>query len=362
MGITSIHPQHNYNFKEENKMAQEWYVGEVRDVAKRAEKLGRYGLYNFSPAILSVAITGGMHTKKTNPNLPESIDEQVQQVYDAYNAGAVLVHIHTRDPENPSQMSMDPNTYMEINARIREKCPDIIVNNTFVGARMFFKDKPAASVWQVSAPAMPEVASLDLCRLTYDQCFIFAQTWPDTIENLKLLKKYGAKPELELFDLGDIDYLNKMVKAGLVEEPYWIQLILNGNGAVPCLETIQYAEKMLPANSLLSILGIGAVQTPLAAASLIMGHHVRTGMEDNVYYGKGELASSNAQLVERIVRIARDLGRPLATPAQAREMMGLGEPRAYTFQGRTYDGKIEKLADMVAENSTYEEMKERGAI
>ena len=76
-------------------MAQEWQVGEVRDVAKRAEKLGRYGLYNFSPAILSVAITGGMHTKKANPNLPESIDEQVQQVYDAYNAGAVLVHIHT---------------------------------------------------------------------------------------------------------------------------------------------------------------------------------------------------------------------------------------------------------------------------
>ena len=343
-------------------MAQEWYLGEVRDVLKRAEKLGKYGLYDFPPAVLSVAITGGMHTKKANPNLPELIDEQVQQVYDAYNAGAVLVHIHTRDPENPAQMSMDPNTYIEINARIREKCPDIIINNTFVGARMFFKEKAAAPVWQVSAPAMPEVASLDLCRLTYDQCFIFAQTWPDTVDNLKLLDQYGAKPELELFDLGDIQYLQKMVKAGLVKAPYWIQLIMNGNGVTPCLESIQYAEKMLPEDSMLSILGIGGVQTPMAAAALIMGHHVRTGMEDNVYYAKGELAASNAQLVERIVRIARDLGRPLATPAQAREMMGLGAPRAYTFNGKVYDGQVNKLTDMVAENSTYEDMKKRGAI
>ena len=343
-------------------MAQEWYLGEVRDVAKRAEKISKYGLYNLPPAVLSVAITGGMHTKKANPNLPELIDEQVQQVYDAYNAGAVLVHIHTRDPENPSKMSMDPNTYMEINARIREKCPDIIINNTFVGARMFFKDKPAAPVWQVSAPAMPEVASVDLCRLTYDDCFVFAQTWPDTVENLELLEKYGAKPELELFDLGDIKYLNKMLKAGLLKEPHWIQLIMNGNGVTPCLESIQYAEKMLPEQSLLSILGIGAVQTPLAAAALIMGHHVRTGMEDNVYYAKGELATSNAQLVERIVRIANDLGRPLATPAQAREMMGLGAPRADTYNGKVYTGEVHQINEMVAENSTYEEMKARGAI
>ena len=343
-------------------MTKEWYLGEIRETVKKAEKMSKYGLYNFPPAILSCAITGGMHTKKANPNLPESIDEQVQQVYDAYNAGAVLVHIHTRDPQDPTQMSMDPNTYMEINARVREKCPDIIVNNTFVGARMFFKDKPAAPVWQVSAPAMPEVASLDVCRLTYDDCFVFAQTWPDALDNLELLGKYGAKPELECFDLGDIKFINKLLAAGKIAGPHWIQLILNGAGITPCLESIQYAERMLPEDSLLSILGIGAVQTPMAAAALVMGHHVRTGLEDNVYYAKGELATSNAQLVERIVRVAHDLGRPLATPAQAREMMGLGAPRAYTFDGKTYTGEVHKLTEMVAENSTYEEMKGRGAI
>ena len=343
-------------------MAKEWYLGEVRDTAKKAERLAKYGLYNFPPAILSCAITGGMHTKKANPNLPESIDEQVQQVYDAYNAGAVLVHIHTRDPQNPAQMSMDPNTYMEINARVREKCPDIIINNTFVGARMFFQDKPAAPGWQVSAPAAPEVASLDVCRLIYDGSFVFTQTWPDALDNLKLLEQYGCKPELELFDLGDMAFVNRLLAAGLIKGPHWVQLIMNGKGVTPCVESIQYAERLLPEDALLSILGIGPVQTPMAAAALIMGHHIRTGLEDNVYYAKGELATSNAQLVERIVRITRDLGRPLATPAQAREMMGLGAPRSYSFNGKTYKGAVNKLTDMVAEHSTYEEMKARGAL
>ena len=346
-------------------MAKEWYLGEVRDTVKRAEKMSKYGLYGMPPAILSCAITGGMHTKSVNPNLPEMIDEQVQQVYDAYNAGAVLVHIHTRDPKDPSQMSMDPNTYMEINARVREKCPDIIVNNTFVGARMFFKEKEAAPVWQVSAPAMPEVASLDMCRLTYpgmDQAFVFAQTWPDALDNLELLEKYGCKPEIECFDLGDVKFINHLMRAGKLKSPHWIQMIFNGNGITPCMESLMYAERILPEDCLMGVLGIGAVQTPLAAAALILGHHVRTGMEDNVYYAKGELATSNAQLVERTVRVARDLGRPLATPAQAREMMGLGAPRAYTYDGKTYTGEVHKLGDMVAEHSTFDEMRAKGAM
>ena len=312
-------------------MSKEWYVGEVRDTVKRAEKMSKYGLYNFPPAVLSVAITGGMHDKKANPNLPESIDEQVQQVYDAYNAGAVLVHVHARRRDALSEMSFDSNDYLEINARIREKCPDIIINNTFVGARMFYADKPSDPVWQVSAAARPEVASLDICRNLYDFMgnVVFAQTMPDCIENIKLLDQYGAKPEIECFDLGDISFLNDMIRKGLLKDPYWVQMIFNGAGITPCLETLQLAERLLPAKTLLSVLGIGAVQTPMAAAAMLLGHHIRTGLEDNIYYKRGERAVSNAQLVERLVRMAHDMDRPLATPAQAREMMGLGEPRAY---------------------------------
>lgn len=312
-------------------MSKEWYVGEIRDTVKRAEKMSKYGLHGFTPAILSVAITGGMHSKNANPNLPESIDEQVQQVYDAYNAGAVMVHIHARRRDALSEMSFDTNDYKEINARVREKCPDIIINNTFVGARMFYKDKAADQLWQVSAPARPEVASLDICRNLYDFMpdIVYAQTLGDCRSNIEMLDKYGCKPEVECFDLGDIQFLNKMIQYGMLKAPYWVQMIFNSSGITPCLETLMMAEKLLPADAMMGIIGIGAVQTPLAAASMILGHHVRTGLEDNVYYSKGVLAESNAQLVERTVRIARDLGRPLATPAQAREMMGLGEPRQY---------------------------------
>ncbi|MGM9607127.1 MAG: 3-keto-5-aminohexanoate cleavage protein [Oscillospiraceae bacterium] len=314
-------------------MSKEWYVGEIRDTVKRAEKMSKYGLHGFTPAILSVAITGGMHSKNANPNLPESIDEQVQQVYDAYNAGAVMVHIHARRRDALSEMSFDTNDYMEINARVRKKCPDIIINNTFVGARMFYKDKAADQLWQVSAPARPEVASLDICRNLYDFMpdIVYAQTLGDCRSNIEMLDKYGCKPEVECFDLGDIQFLNKMIQYGMLKAPYWVQMIFNSSGITPCLETLMMAEKLLPADAMMGIIGIGAVQTPLAAASMILGHHVRTGLEDNVYYSKGVLAESNAQLVERTVRIARDLGRPLATPAQAREMMGLGEPRQYAL-------------------------------
>lgn len=314
-------------------MSKEWYVGEIRDTVKRAENMSRYGLHGFAPAILSVAITGGMHSKSANPNLPESIEEQVQQVYDAYNAGAVMVHIHARRRDALSEMSFDTGDYMEINARVREKCPDIIINNTFVGARMFYKDKAADRLWQVSAPARPEVASLDICRNLYDfipDC-VYAQTLGDCRSNIELLDQYGCKPEIECFDLGDIQFLDKMIRYGMLKPPYWVQMIFNSSGITPCLETLMLAEKLLPADAMMGIIGIGAVQTPLAAASMILGHHVRTGLEDNIYYSRGVLAESNAQLVERTVRIARDLGRPLATPAQAREMMGLGAPRQYAL-------------------------------
>lgn len=309
----------------------EWYLGEVRDTVRRAEKMSKYGLSAYPPAILSVAITGGMHTKAKCPVLPETIDEQVQAVYDAYNAGAVLVHIHARDQQDTSKMCMTSDPFIEVNRRVREKCPDIIINNTFVGARMFYADKPSDPVWQVSAAAKPEVASLDICRNLYDFMgnVVFAQTMPDCIENIKLLDKYGAKPEIECFDLGDISFLNDMISKGLLKDPYWVQMIFNGAGITPCLETLQLAERLLPEKTLLSVLGIGAVQTPMAAAAMILGHHIRTGLEDNIYYKRGERAVSNAQLVERLVRMANDMDRPLATPAQAREMMGLGEPRAY---------------------------------
>ena len=309
---------------------KEWYVGEIRKALTRPNLIGRYGLEAFPPAILSCAITGGFHGKSANPNLPVFIEEQVQQTVDAYNAGAVVVHIHTRDPQNPDQMDRTVESYREINARIRERCPDIIINNTYIGMRNYPVDGTASPPMSTSLKARPEVASLDVsAQLQLNS--IAAMNLSDLEAHLKAFDEYGIKPEMECFSLADLKNVQYAIAKGLLKPPYWIQIIYGGFGAQPSLESLQLAEKLVPDESLLSIIGIGAAQTAFLAYGLLMGHHVRVGLEDNVYYSKGVLAESNAQLVERAVRIARDLGRPLATPAQAREIMGLGAPREYTF-------------------------------
>ncbi|MDO5712905.1 MAG: 3-keto-5-aminohexanoate cleavage protein [Tissierellia bacterium] len=309
-------------------MKKEWYAGEIRQVFKRAKKIGLTGLSEFPPVIITCAITGGLHGKEKNPNLPLSMEEQVKATYDAYNAGASIVHIHTRNPKNLSQMSDDVETYKEINRRIREKCPEIIINNTFVGARSYWPNKATEPPMRISAEARPELASLDLIKGLFGER-VFAQTFSDATENLKILEKYGCKPELGIFDPGDFKILHQLVDHHLVQAPYWIQCVFNDLGAYSLLEYLGIYEKIIPEDSLLSVLGVGPAQTPICALSLLMGHHVRVGLEDNVYYHRGELAKSNAQLVERIVRIAHDLGRPIASPKEARTMMGLGSPREY---------------------------------
>lgn len=145
----------------------------------------------------------------------------------------------------------------------------------------------------------------------------------------KTMAENDIKPEFEMFDIADVKYVNRLVKEGIVQEPYWISMLFNGNGTIPTPDMMLAATRALPDKSLLNIIGIGAAQFPMLAMGIILGHHVRVGLEDNVFYAPHQLAESNAQMVERVVRLAKDLGRPVATPAQAREMMGLGAPRQY---------------------------------
>ena len=132
-------------------------------------------------------------------------------------------------------------------------------------------------------------------------------------------------------DFSFFKYLNNLLKESALDEPYWVQMLFGGSGTYPCPEMMMTAAKLLPEKSMLSIIALGACQSAMITLGIILGHHVRVGLEDNYYYGPHELAVSNAQFVERVVRIARELGRPIATPAQAREMMGLGEPRSYSW-------------------------------
>ena len=327
---------------------KEYLVGDVRDSVRYIEKMSRGGLSKLPPVIITCAITGGLHGKEANPNLPEAPEEQVREAYDAYNAGASMVHIHRRNPENPMQMSWKWEEFAEINTMVRAKCPDLIINNTCLGGRMLNEETGTIGDRMLaSIPAKPEVASLDIHCFCEDMPMkarkapLFGRDEdailkfhysisPDTAKYVaQLMDEQGIKPEFEMFDIADVKYLNRLAKDGTAKTPYWVSMLFNGNGTIPTPDMMLAATRALPDNSLLNVIGIGAAQFPMLAMAMILGHHVRVGLEDNVFYAPRELAQGNGQMVERVVRLARELGRPIATPEQARKMMGLGAPRAY---------------------------------
>lgn len=326
---------------------KDYLVGEYRDTIRYAEKILRGGMENFAPAIITCALTGSFQGKEVNPNLPETIDEQVQQAYDAYNAGAAMVHIHARRPDRPGEVSGDTELYREINRRIREKCPDIIINNTCMGGRMFDGAGVLGPPLRASLAARPEVASVDL-MLDYSKVLYRKRVPPlsgrdedelrqhgyvmqpeDAASMLEEMERRGIKPEYELFGLGGIKMLRRLLTLHQAEAPHWVSILFGGNGLYPTVTSMIEAAGQLPPDCMMNIIGIGAAQIPMITVGLVMGHHVRVGMEDNPFYSKGRPLKDNAEMVERAVKIARDIGRPVATPAQAREMMGLADPRSY---------------------------------
>jgi 3-keto-5-aminohexanoate cleavage enzyme len=328
---------------------ENYLVGEYRNTLDYVEKVYRGGMESFSSAIISCAITGSFQGKESNPNLPELVDEQVQQTYDAYNAGAAMIHVHARQPERPGEMSGDTGLYKEINRLIREKCPDIIINNTNMGGRMLTPEGKIGELMLASIPARPEVASIDLA---YDYSKVLHKKRPapltgrdkdeirqhfyviqpeDALETMETFVKYDVKPEYEIFDIIGIKMLRQIIKMkkGDLKSPYWVSLIFGGLGFMPSITSVIEISQLLPKDAMVNIIGVGAAQIPMITAGLLLGHNIRVGLEDNVYYSMGRLAKSNAEMVERAVRIANEIGRHIATPAQAREMMGLGKPRQY---------------------------------
>lgn len=319
------------------------------DINKYADIMNRGGLRKMPPLIISCAITGALQGKEANPNIPETLEEQVQSTYDAYNAGAAMVHIHRRDPKNTSIMSFDYHDYIDVNRAVREKCPDIIVNNTCVGAH---RCDSAAGVMGPpqfgSLGAHPEVASLDLSPCSAKMIQKARPGFPgreedkswnwqimispdEMVEAAQKMTDDGAKLEMEIFSLDSMKYVRHVLKnMPDLKAPHWVSLIVGGgNGTLPIPDNLIRAGQLLPDDCLLNIIGIGSCQNAMMAMAICMGYNIRVGLEDNVYYNRGELATSNAQLVERAVTIARLLGRPVATPQQAREILGLGAPRQY---------------------------------
>lgn len=329
------------------KELKNYLLGDYRDMMKRVEQALRYGAEKMPPLIITCAVTGGNQGAESCPGLPETLEDQVQSCYEAYNAGASMVHIHRRDPKRLAEVTDHWEDYYEVNHYVREKCPDLIINNTIIGCHNV--DMETGNIGKpldVALPARPEVGSVDIYATSgilplkprkppldvrekdYREYNFYmpAQTCTNIVNRMK---ENEIVPEWEIFDMGNLKLLNNMINTGVAEAPHWMQVAFGGSGIPPCPEKMIDATMTLPKDSLMSVLATGACQTMMATMAILLGHHVRVGLEDNIYYSAGELATSNAQMVERIVRIARELGREVATPAEARAMIGLGEPRQY---------------------------------
>ena len=296
------------------------------------------------PLIICVACNGGIQGKEANEFIPETAEEIAESVGGAYEAGAAMVHIHARDPEDLTKCARDPEPWREVLRKVRERCPDIIINATTGGGPNMTMEERASSL-----KAGPEVASLNLApdmsrfRLKerrpplpnprpaqeIDECVPF--TYGQIEQFASMMKERGIKPEMEIYHPGCAWVVQSLIEKGLVDKPYWIQTVMGyQTGSYPTVENVLHMLKDFPEGALWLCSAIGPYQLPLTTLATLMGGHVRVGLEDNVYFARGQKAVSNAQLVQRAVRIAHELNRPVATPAQAREILGLKpEPSRY---------------------------------
>ena len=280
--------------------------------------------------IITVAATGAATSKKQQPNLPVTPEEIANAVIESYYEGASIAHIHVRNPKT-GLPSNDLNLFREVIDRIQEKI-DIIVNlTTATGARIVL-EKLVTGEQVIKSPQKrceplvlkPEICSLDLGTMNFGDS-IFSTTIPQGEEMAKIILEAGVKPEVEIFDAGHIDIAMRLIDKGLIKKPSHFQLcmgVMGGISASP--KNLLHLVESLPPDSTWSVLGIGPAEFPMIGLAMLMGGHVRVGFEDNIYIRKAVLADSNAQLVKKAVEMALLLGREIATPKEAREILGLG--------------------------------------
>jgi uncharacterized protein (DUF849 family) len=283
--------------------------------------------------MISCAVTGSADTPGRNPAVPVTPQQIAQSAIDAAKAGAAIVHIHVRDPQT-TKPSMDKALYREVVERIRASGVDVLINlTTGPGARfMPGVDDPLAPgpATNLKPPAQrvahimelrPDICSLDMGSMNMGG-YVFINT-PSHLETMAVaIRNAGVIPELEVFEAGHLLLAKRMIETGHIKPPGMFQICLGiawGQPATP--EAMHYMRSMLPPASPWFAFGISLYQFPMVAQAVLLGGHVRVGLEDNIYLGKGELAPSNAALVEKAAKIIEILGDRVATPAEARKML-----------------------------------------
>ncbi len=267
--------------------------------------------------IISAALTGSWPTKAQNPAVPITEEEIATAAIDAWRAGAAIVHIHVRNEQG--KVTCDPARYAKVRDLIRAAGSDVVINMSTGGGAGQTTDEQRAEPIALA----PEIASFDCGSLNFGQT-VFVNS-PAFLDDLaRRMREHGVLPEIECFEPGHVANALRLIDEGKLSPPFWFQFVLGVRGGSPgTVKQLLHLLDMIPAGAHWSVCGIGRAQLPLGITAMAMGGHVRTGLEDNLHYHKGELASSNAQLVARLVRIAGEIGRPVASPAETRQILGL---------------------------------------
>lgn len=267
--------------------------------------------------MITVATTGAFPTKEHNPAVPLTPREIADDVYECWQAGATIAHLHMRDDQGKG--TMDKAKFIETVGRIREKC-DIILNLTTSGDLNATDETRMAHIIELK----PELASYDAGTMNWGHSTLFVNH-PAFLEKLgRTMIENGVRPEIEVFDAGMFYNAAYYMKQGVINAPGYYQFVLGApGGTAATVENLVYLKSLLPSDAIWSAFGIGAGHLPILFAAISLGGHVRVGMEDNVMYAKGRLAKSNAEFVERAVRLVREANNEPATPAEGREILKL---------------------------------------
>ena len=271
-----------------------------------------------SKVIVTAALTGAVTTKKDNPNLPTQPEEIAASALACCDAGASAVHIHVRDDNDAASMRFDK--FAETVRLIRDAGSPLVLNLTSSGGQGFSWEERIRPFRELK----PELASFDAGTMNWLNSVVFMNE-PEFLELCgKEMIAAGVKPEIEIFDIGMLNTAKYYIRKGIIQEPAHFQLCLGAAGGMEATtENLLYLVDHLPEKCTWSAFGIGKGANEIMMAALALGGNVRVGLEDNVYYNKGQLAESNQQFVARVKRIVEELGKTVATPDEARQILGV---------------------------------------
>ena len=287
------------------------------------------------PTLLTCAVTGNLTKPEQTPYLPVTPEQIADECLAAAEAGAAVVHIHVRDPAT-GRPSMDVDHYRDVVDRIRRRHRSLVINLTTGPGGRYVPSEDDPKIYAAGTTLLPPEKRVEhIALIRPDICSLDLNTMnsgPDVVINTPrnvrrmaaVMRASGVKPELEIFDSGDLHLARDLIQDGTLDGPGMWTFVLGvkyGFAATP--ETLLYARNLLPAGAVWAAFGIGRAEFPIVAQSWLFGGHIRVGLEDNIYLEKGVLAKGNAELVAKAAELLRQLGGRLASVDQAREMLNL---------------------------------------